>query len=876
MDRLLTAAVRTPGDPACADVRCGDAARVQASGAPRSNWLVVAGRRRESDDPRLCATGEDVTALAALERGQLWRAGRRARSGLSVARRAGLAESAAQLRLTLARIELDAGDPAASARNLRAAERRLSAADLPRAACLRGLLLLRQDRLVPAVAEFTCALHELIEPRDGSWIAAALVGCGAARMRLGEFDEAERDFAAAERVFADRGCTEQAAGCVHRRACALFRGGDLPRALRLFERAVVAGLDTGCNPEFLLDRAEALAEAGLHDEAEAGALRAVRRLAERGGAQLAEALLVLAGCRLRAQDVATALRCAEQAGRLFGDQRKPAWAALADAMWWQAGLLGGGSSPWQLSAAERAGAVCASYGWAGAAAQVWLTAGRCAGQAGMRQRYRRLLRLARDIRDDAAATSQQRCTGWLAEALLADENADPARVFAACRAGLREAQEHAAGIAPYELRAQALAAVPELGAVAVGCALRSGSARTVLRWTERCRASALHRRARLPPADPELGVALVRLRSAALRVRGPATSERLGELEQQVRYRAMLARGGTRGAASEFGVDDVRVELGDAVLLSFFEHGGRLHAVSVVSGCERVHEIGATGEVERKVALLVHLLSRQAECDPADPAAVRSSVLRRAAHQVQSALLFPVLDQLRERRPLVVIPAGRLHAVPWSALPVCEGLQVTVSPSLRCWLRAAQDARGCSGSGRLWVSGPGLEHAEREARALHGESGGVLLTGAQARCSDVLTALNGVRTAHIAAHGSFREQQPLLSCVELADGPLYCYDLERVRTAPTTVVLSACEVGKSAADSGDQVVGLAATLLGRGTSTVIASVVPVPDERACAVMLSLHRRLRRSVPPARALAAAQVEHGESGFLCLGYGGRCSG
>ena len=67
----------------------------------------------------------------------------------------------------------------------------------------------------------------------------------------------------------------------------------------------------------------------------------------------------------------------------------------------------------------------------------------------------------------------------------------------------------------------------------------------------------------------------------------------------------------------------------------------------------------------------------------------------------------------------------------------------------------------------------------------------------------MLTALNGVRTAHIAAHGSFRDQQPLLSCVDLADGPLYCYDLERVRTAPATVVLTACEVGKSAADRGD-------------------------------------------------------------------------
>lgn len=877
----MTAAVWVSRGSARAELlRTVAAWRDRAPVTPQSARNKAAGWLRwATGDPHARAAVEHVTAIADHERGQWRRAERRARSG-SLSTRAELVDDTTQLRLMSARMELDGGEPAASARDVPATQRQLPVADHSRAACLRGLLLFREGRAAPAIAELSHALRGLGGPRDGSWIAAALVGRGSARMCQGELGEAERDFARAERVFADQGRSGLAAGCVHLRACALFRIGDLARALRLFERAVAAGLDIESTPEFLLDRSEALAEAGLHDEAEAGVRRAARRLAENGsGSRLAEALLALSGCRLRAQDSPAARRCAERAGNLFRDQCKPERAALADATWWQARLLDGCSSSRQLAAAQHAGMECASYGWTGTAAQLWLATGRCASRAGMRQRYRRLLRLARSTRDDAAATTQQRCIGWLADALLADEDDDLAAVFAACRAGLREAQDHAAGIAPFELRAQALAPVQELGAVAVGCALRSGSARMVLRWSERCRGSALQRRA-LPAADPELGAALERLRAVAAGMRGSVnpecSSERVGALEGQVRHRAMLARGGARAAGAEFGVDDVRAELGDAVLLSFFEHRRCLHAVSVISGRVRVHEIGAVGDVEGKVARLVHLLSRQAERDSADPAVAPSSVLRRAAHQVQACLLFPVLDQLREGRPLVVVPAGRLHTVPWSALPVCRALQITTSPSLRCWLQAAQDARGHSGVGQLWVSGPGLEHAEREVRALHDESGGLLLTGSRARCPDVLATLDGVRTAHIAAHGSFRDNLPLLSCVDLADGPLYCYDLERVRTTPATVVLSACEVGRSAAVHGNQISGLAATLLGRGTSTVIASVVPIPDERACAVMLSLHRRLRRSVPPARALAAAQVEHGESGFLCLGYGGRCSG
>jgi CHAT domain-containing protein len=188
-------------------------------------------------------------------------------------------------------------------------------------------------------------------------------------------------------------------------------------------------------------------------------------------------------------------------------------------------------------------------------------------------------------------------------------------------------------------------------------------------------------------------------------------------------------------------------------------------------------------------------------------------------------------------------------------------------------LRGASDSRSADQAGApVWIAGPGLEHAEREVEGLHAVAGGRLLVGAEAISERVLSTVDGAAIVHIAAHGRFRDDQPLLSCVDLADGPLYAYDLDRLHRGPTTVVLSACDVGRSAVSRGDQLSGLATTLLGRGTATVIASVVPVPDERTAGVMTSLHRALRAGRPAAAALAEAQAAHGETGFVCLGYGG----
>src|SRR6185437_12232334 len=108
--------------------------------------------------------------------------------------------------------------------------------------------------------------------------------------------------------------------------------------------------------------------------------------------------------------------------------------------------------------------------------------------------------------------------------------------------------------------------------------------------------------------------------------------------------------------------------------------------------------------------------------------------------------------------------------------------------------------------------------------ALH--QGATVLHGTAATARATLAALDGCKLAHLACHGHFRADSPLFSSLELADGLLNVYALQQLKLAPEIVVLSACDVALSSVRPGDELLGLAAALLGMGTRTIIASVVP--------------------------------------------------
>jgi CHAT domain-containing protein len=155
----------------------------------------------------------------------------------------------------------------------------------------------------------------------------------------------------------------------------------------------------------------------------------------------------------------------------------------------------------------------------------------------------------------------------------------------------------------------------------------------------------------------------------------------------------------------------------------------------------------------------------------------------------------------------------------------------------------------------------------------------VVLGDGTATTARVLSAIDGARLVHIAAHGTFRADSPLFSSLRLDDGPLTVYDLERLRRGPRQLVLSSCDSGVVAPVGADEVLGLASSLIPLGTAAILASVVPVNDAAVVPLMIAVHRELRRGASLAEALRDARRECESDpvgaatglSFICLGVG-----
>jgi hypothetical protein len=472
--------------------------------------------------------------------------------------------------------------------------------------------------------------------------------------------------------------------------------------------------------------------------------------------------------------------------------------------------------------------------------------------------------------------------------LLRLTDGDRAGAERALRNGLTVLERFRAGLGATELRASAAGEAGELATLGARLAVADGRAAAALGWAERWRASALRRRSALPPEDPVLRDELAELRQVVSAITEAATAgrsttalvRRQAHLEASVRARSRHAPGDSAKRAEQWSIAGLRRRLGGSTLVEYIAVDGRLHAVVVAARRTTLHDLGPLDAVTTLLGELLFGLRRLAFAAGArgvaapERRASRVAVnVERAAAQLDDLLLAP----LRLDGPdVVVVPTGVLHGVPWPALPTCTGRAVSVSPSAALWMRAAAQERS---AGRIVLAaGPRLAHADTEIGALAARyPGAVRLTGNQADVRSVTTALDGAGIAHLAAHGRLRTDNPLFSALELADGPLTVYDLERLPAPPDLVVLSACDAGLSDVRPGDELLGLASALLAMGTRTLVAAVLPVDDEVTAELMVGLHRHLGEGKGPAVALAAARAElpperaHRAAGFLCFGAG-----
>ena len=729
----------------------------------------------------------------------------------------------------------------------------------------RGIALWALGRYDAAADDVRAALTVLRRADDLLWTARALNARALLCLAVGSTSRADADFAAAGELFSETGQELEAVYTVINRASVAFAAGDLPTALSLLGEAEVRWRPLRV-PAFTLsiDRCTVLLAAGLVGEALAEADGAVRAMEPLRGrvTKRAELLLVAARCALAAAEPDKALAWAQAADRLFRSQRSAWWRAHAASAVIQARFAGGHASPGLLRQAVRTAGLLEELG-ANEAAHAHLLAGRVALELGRREDAdRQFAAAARGRRRGSALT---RVTGWLGAALRAQAAGQPRRVLAACREGLAVLDEHQYTLGGSELRAQATMHGAELAAIARRHALRSRRPRLLLAWSERWQATALAVPSVRPTPDASLNTDLAALRAVTRRLDAAAAGTVPAELrrEQQrlegaVRAHALRARGSAGHDGAAFSPAALLDQLGGTRLIEIIEIDGTLHVLSCGAGKVRQFAAGQAAEAARAASFARFALRRLARNRPGDDPDSALAILADVGPKLQAALLGPAAASLGDE-PVVIVPPARLHTTPWPLLPALRDRPVSVVPSATAWMRA--DRIGPPAHRHVtFAQGPGLSSAGAEiidAAPLYDDV--TVLAGKEATAENVLAALDGAWLAHIAAHGVFRADSPLLSALSMHDGPLTAYDFEQLRGAPYRLVLSSCDSGVLAPAGSNELLGLASSLLPVGTAGIIAAVVPLNDRAAAAVMVNLHRQLRAGRTFAEAMCAVRSE-----------------
>ncbi|MFD8432329.1 MULTISPECIES: CHAT domain-containing protein [Streptomyces] len=772
-----------------------------------------------------------------------------------------------------------------------------------------------------ALEDVRRAIPVLRQVDDVIWTARALTLRATVHLAQGAVERADADFTAAEALWDTTGQEHDKADAVESRGLAAFRSGDVPAALRLLDEAAERYAKLG-TPTFMLTirRCEVLMAAGLATEALAEADAAVAALDGIGGqsTRKAELLLVAARAARLAGEPQTSLARAAVAVRLFAGQRRTWYETHARLVLLEARVATGRGSGRLVADAAAVAERLAAFG-APAAPEASLLAGRIALDLGWRADAERHLAVAARSRHGGPPLA--RMTGWAAQALRARAAGSARGVLEACRRGLDVLDDHRMTLGASELRARATAQGAELAALAQRASLVSGGPRRLLGWSERWRATVLSAPPTRPPADPVLLTAMTAFRELAARAEearsdggrpAPALEREQRRLEREIRSRTLHMRGEAPDDGDRFDVRRLLRRLGDDVrLVELAVLDGRVQVLLCGQGRVRRFEAGLLADAEAEAEHVQAGLRRLAH----PGAEARLPLVEAAGARLQHLLLGPAAAHLGSG-PVVVVPPGRLHRVPWALLPALRERVLSVSPSASSWLRA-RDTSPPPGGRQVLVRGPGLATGGAEitelvqrygappgpgtAAARGGATGdgdrlgvgdgGVPASAAgpvpgggptvleedAARVPRVLRELDGAALAHIAAHGTFRADSPLFSSLRMADGPLIVHDFERLDRSPYRIILPCCDTARFASVGADELLGLVTALLPLGTAGVVACTAPVNDAAAVPLMLALHKGLDAGLSLAEALRDARASlpgdavHQATGWAFTAFG-----
>jgi CHAT domain-containing protein len=310
------------------------------------------------------------------------------------------------------------------------------------------------------------------------------------------------------------------------------------------------------------------------------------------------------------------------------------------------------------------------------------------------------------------------------------------------------------------------------------------------------------------------------------------------------------------------------------VLVEWVISGDEVWAVVFYDGRSRLVPVCSLPDVLRARDRVLVWLDRAVE----EPNSSSDGAMRAIA-ALDQLLLTPL--GLPPVARLVLVPVGGLHGIPWSGLPSLAGRSVTLSPNAQLWLQADRRAEQPARTVGL-VVGPDVTTAGIEWGAVESLYSNVQIGAASTAVAETVRSMFArLDLVHVAAHGTFRSDHPLLSTLRLRDGETTLYDTVPARVHARLVVLSSCEGGAHGAADGSEVLGLAAVMLARGAAAVLAPLTVVRELECADFVADVHASLAAGQPFGDAVAAARQHWlGDddlsrwavaSSFTCFGSG-----
>ena len=305
-----------------------------------------------------------------------------------------------------------------------------------------------------------------------------------------------------------------------------------------------------------------------------------------------------------------------------------------------------------------------------------------------------------------------------------------------------------------------------------------------------------------------------------------------------------------------------------------------------------VARLPARGAIEREAERARELLSTPSDLEKT-----------RAATRALATSLFTGVD-LAETNPIVIVPHGVLHYIPFEVLPagdrlIVERHAVSYAPSLNALVQLrrapastapfrvlavgnpsiAPDARMAASAAAVTRDGPletlallaPLPFAEQELHSIGRTfpDRTRILSGASARESDLRSpGLARYPVIHFATHGLVSDAHPKRSGLLLApepgeDGLLQMDEIYGLGLQANLIVLSACQTALGKEITGEGLIGLSRAFFYAGARSVLATLWNLNDRFAAEFIARFYREMNSGSSTEEALRrakAAYVDH----------------